>query len=101
MDSEFIKTLLAEKFEPVHLEVVDQSMQHAGHQAGMNGRGTHFKICIVSQYFRAQSRLDRHRSVLHVLKPGMENDGVHAVALQVFDPEEWKLRPGKRGCYDR
>jgi BolA protein len=82
-----IEAQLRATFAPAHLQVVDDSARHAGH-AGARGGGGHFRVLIVSDRFRGQSRLDRHRAVYDALGEEMRSD-IHALALRALTPEEW------------
>ena len=75
---------LRERLAPEHLEVVDESAQHAGH-AGANGTGagTHFRVRIASPMFQGKPRLARHRLVYDALQ-GFIDQGVHAIAIEVL-----------------
>jgi BolA protein len=68
-----IERLLREGFAPSHLDVRDDSANHAGH-AGATSGGGHFKVVIVSAAFAGQSLLERHRAVK---------------ALRTLTPDEW------------
>jgi len=74
-------------FEPVSLEIEDESARHAGH-AGARAEGeTHFRVRIVSSAFAGLSRVERQRKVYQVLAEEIEG-GVHALALTTLTPEE-------------
>jgi acid stress-induced BolA-like protein IbaG/YrbA len=55
-----IERKLAERFAPVHLEVVNES----GNHAVPPGSETHFKVVLVAPAFDGQRLLARHRLVL-------------------------------------
>jgi BolA protein len=77
---EAIRTALAAAFEPVDLEVVDESHLHAGHEGARDGRG-HFRVRVVSPAFAGMSVLQRHRAVYAALGTLMETD-IHALAIR-------------------
>ena len=77
---EAIRTALAAAFEPVELEVVDESHLHAGHEGARDGRG-HFRVRVVSPVFEGMSVLQRHRAVYAALGTLMETD-IHALAIR-------------------
>ncbi len=54
----------------------------------------HFKVVVVSEMFREQSRIERHRLVNGILAEELAG-AVHALSLQTFTPEEWRARDGK------
>jgi BolA protein len=72
--------------EPAVLEIHDDSAEHAGH-AGAAGGG-HFSLLIVSNSFRGQSRLARHRTVLARVGDLIPQP-VHALAIQAYAPDEF------------
>jgi len=75
--------------EPVHLELVDESAQHAGHAGARPGGNTHWRVVIVSPRFAGQSTVARHRMVYQALAELMENP-IHALAINARAPEETK-----------
>lgn len=77
---EAIRTALAAAFEPVELEVVDESHLHAGHEGARDGRG-HFRVRVVSAAFEGMPVLQRHRAVYAALGTLMETD-IHALAIR-------------------
>ncbi len=82
-DSE-LAARLRERLAPTHLEVLDESAQHAGH-AGANaaGRGSHFRVRVASPFFTGKPRLARHRLVYDALQDFID-DGVHAIAIETL-----------------
>ncbi|WP_205881908.1 BolA family protein [Leeia aquatica] len=83
-----IEALFAERLAPLqpsHIELVDESGEHIGH-AGNTGGG-HYWLTVVSESFRGQSRLARHRLVLTQfsdLIPGT----IHALSIAAYAPDE-------------
>jgi BolA protein len=74
-------------FAPTHLDVVDESHQHAGHAGSRPGGETHYRVHIVSDVFRGKSRIERHRMVNETLS-GELAGGVHALAIHASAPGE-------------
>ena len=70
--------------EPQHYELVNES----GNHAVPKGSETHFKLLVVSKQFEGRSLVLRHRMVYSLVEQEMK-DGVHALALQTYTPEEW------------
>jgi BolA protein len=77
--------------EPSFLDVHDDSAEHVGH-AGAMGGGGHFSLVIVSNAFRRQPRLARHRAVLDRVGDLIPHP-VHALAIQAYTPEEFPSNP--------
>ena len=75
--------------EPLDLELVDESAQHAGHAGSRPGGGTHWRLSIVSPRFAGQTTLARHRMVYQALGELMHNP-IHALAITARAPEETK-----------
>jgi BolA family transcriptional regulator, general stress-responsive regulator len=75
--------------EPVDLELVDESAQHAGHAGARPGGNTHWRLTIVSPRFAGQSTVARHRMVYQALGELMQNP-IHALAINARAPEETK-----------
>ena len=75
--------------EPVNLELVDESAQHAGHAGARPSGNTHWRLTIVSPRFAGQPTLARHRMVYQALGELMQNP-IHALAINARAPEETK-----------
>lgn len=75
------------KFQPRHLDVINESHSH---NVPANSE-THFKVVLVSAFFEGKPSVSRHRAVYEALAYVMEN-GVHALALHTYTPEEWAKR---------
>lgn len=80
-----IVTKLTERFQPSHLEVVNESHMHS---VPRNSE-THFKVLVVSEVFANQSRIARQRLVNEALKFELAN-GVHALTQRTMTPDEWE-----------
>lgn len=78
---------LREGLAPLHLEIADESAQHAGHPGAAAGGG-HYQVVVVAAVFEGRTRIERHRMVydlLYDLMPG----AIHALALRALSPAEW------------
>ena len=80
---------LTERFNPVRLDIVDDSARHAGHAGAQPGGETHFDVTIVSDSFAGMSRVARQRLVYEALAEEIAG-GVHALALRTLTPAENK-----------
>ena len=78
-----IEAKLTERFEPTHLDVIDESMQHHGHAGWREGGETHFRVRIATRHFDGMSRLAQHRAVMDALSVELKG-GVHALAIEVL-----------------
>lgn len=81
-----IRAALQAAFQPVALEVVDDSHRHAGHEGARDGRG-HFTVRLVSAAFAGRPPLARHRAVYAALGDMMQRD-IHALAIEARAPGE-------------
>ena len=80
--AEQLQQRLVQRLSPTHLEVVDESYQHAGHAgADGSGFGTHFRVRIDSPLFSGKSRVARHRLVYDALQDYIDA-GLHALAIE-------------------
>ncbi len=81
-----LRHALTEAFAPSHLSLENESHQHAGQR-----QESHFRAVIVSQAFAGQPLLARHRLVFSAIAEERQN-GLHALALHTYTPEEWQAR---------
>ncbi len=82
-----IEAKLHAAFEPLRLEIEDQSYLHAGH-AGHNPAGeSHFHVILVSDSFSGMTRVARQRAVYEVLAEELSGR-VHALSLETRTPQE-------------
>ena len=81
---EAITSLVKAEFEPVYLDVVNESHMHS---VPPNSE-THFKLVLVSAEFEGLNQVKRHQSVYGALREYISNP-IHALALHTFSPEEW------------
>lgn len=72
---------------PSALELRDESDEHAGHAGHRPGGGSHWQLTIVSDAFRGQSAVARHRMVYEALGDLMKRD-IHALRIEAFAPEQ-------------
>lgn len=89
MRSERIEVTLADSIDLVHLEIFDESSNHSV----PDGAESHFKVVAVANEFASQSRIARHRRINRLLQPEFDN-GMHALAVHAYSPEEWQARFG-------
>ena len=75
--------------EPLVLDVVDESAQHAGHAGAQPGGETHWRVSIVSPRFAGQPVVARHRMIYQALGELIQNP-IHALAITARAPEEAK-----------
>lgn len=85
-----IEQKLGERFEGGHLTVENESHMHS---VPANSE-THFKVTLISDHFDGQSKVRRHQAIYQALAEEIQN-GVHALALHLFTPQEWQQSGGK------
>jgi BolA protein len=81
---ERIRALVQDRFQPLRLEIRDDSAAHAGHAGG--GKG-HFRLVIVAPCFSGRTLVQRHRLVHDALAELLVEE-IHALALVTKAPEE-------------
>ena len=84
MIRERIEEKLRAAFQPVFLEVVDESYRHNVPA----GSESHFKVVLVSDRFTGERVIGRHRAVYAVLATELAGS-VHALALHTYTAKEW------------
>jgi BolA protein len=87
---ETIQQKLESTFSPLHLEVTNESHMHSV----ADGAESHFKVVLVSDAFKGEKLISRHRQVNKVLTEELQG-GVHALALHTLTPEDWFEQGGK------
>ncbi|MCB0412594.1 MAG: BolA family transcriptional regulator [Bdellovibrionales bacterium] len=80
-----LEHLLRAEFQPVFLNVINESHSHSVPE----NSETHFRVELVSKTFKDLGRLARSRKV-HVLVAEEFAEGLHALSLQLYTPEEWE-----------
>ena len=83
-----IQQKLESEFETAFLNVENESHMHNV----APGSESHFKVTIVSDRFRDQMLIKRHRMVNKALEQELQQ--IHALALHTLTPEEWQAREG-------
>ena len=80
-----IEQQLMARLKPTHLEVIDESADHAGHVgANAQGFGTHFRVRIASPAFAGKTRVAKHRLVYDAMQIFIDQ-GLHALAIDIVD----------------
>ncbi len=72
---------------PQRVEIYDESGEHLGHE-GARGGGGHYQLLIVSEAFRGESALARHRMVYQAVADLMQRS-VHALAIKAYTADEF------------
>ncbi len=80
-----IEQKLQTAFTPSYLQVVNESHMHNV----PDGAESHFKVIIVSDKFKGQRLLMRHRAVNNVLAVELAKH-IHALAMHTYTDLEWE-----------
>lgn len=81
---EQIEQKLRQSFDPVHLQVEDESFMHASGPEAQS----HFKVTMVTEQFAGQRAIQRHRAINKTLAAELQQ--IHALALHTYTPDEWQ-----------
>ena len=84
-----IETKLSAAFEPIHLEVMNESHRHS---VPKNSE-THFKLVVVSDAFDGLRLVQRHQKVNALLADELRS-GLHALSMETLTAAEWRARGG-------
>ena len=88
-----VKQSLTNKFsqalDPEFLEVIDESHMHSV----PDGAQSHFKVTAVSSLFDGERPVKRHQKIYALANEELAGS-VHALALHLYTPAEWKERGG-------
>lgn len=84
---ELIRLRLQQALNPNLLEIEDDSHKHAGHAGARESGGGHFNVTIVSEQFRGQPAIKRHRMVYAAVNDLMPNE-IHALSIRALTPDE-------------
>ena len=86
-----IITRLEDRLAASHVEVIDETAQHAGHAESLQVGGDHFSVLIVAEQFTGKTLVERHRAVYAVLQEELKA-AIHALKIQALAPSEWSSR---------
>ena len=87
--TETIHQILTNTFQPLLLEIRDDSHLHAGHNPEAAKGETHFHITIVSAAFDELNLIKQHRAINSALADLMDNP-IHALALKTIKASKWQ-----------
>ena len=82
-----VEKKLTEKFQPHHLQVINESHQHNV----PSGSESHFKVILVTDAFNELRQVGRHQLVYAELAEQMAGE-IHALALHTYTNDEWQQR---------
>ena len=82
-----IQDKLTAAFQPIRLEIVDDSDRHAGHAGASPSGESHFNVLIESQAFTGAAKVDRQRMVYRALAEELAGP-LHALSIKALAPGE-------------
>ena len=78
---------LTAAFQPIRLEVQDDSDRHHGHAGARPGGESHFNVTIEAEAFRGTPKVARQRMVYRALAEELAGP-VHALSVKALAPGE-------------
>ena len=78
-----ITNILSKCFTNSEIEVIDNSIEHSGHNNFDGSQESHFKIYVKNKYVNSSSRLEVHRKINHLLESEF-NSGLHALEIKII-----------------
>ncbi|MDB5419380.1 MAG: stress-induced morphogen [Phenylobacterium sp.] len=84
---EAIHDKLTATFQPIRLQVDDDSARHHGHAGARPGGESHFNVTIEAEAFRGQPKVARQRMVYRALADELSGP-VHALSVKALAPGE-------------
>ena len=82
-----IQAKLTSAFEPIRLEIVDDSARHEGHAGATPGGESHFNVLIESKAFAGAAKVARQRMVYRALAEELAGP-LHALSIKALAPGE-------------
>ena len=76
-----IEKILIDFFQPVSINLIDESHQHAGHAGAASGL-SHYRLIIQSNKLNGLTSLAQHRLIYQVLGDLMRTD-IHALSIVI------------------
>ena len=85
MEKRKIERILRARFNPVSIQVVDDSHLHSRHLEAKKTGGGHYSVTIVASEFKDKTTLERHRMVYDALS-SQWTGLIHALAIKADAP---------------
>ncbi|MDB5452368.1 MAG: stress-induced morphogen [Caulobacteraceae bacterium] len=84
---EAIQDKLTAAFQPIRLEIEDDSGRHEGHAGARPGGESHFNVLIEAQAFEGAPKVARQRMVYRALSEELKGP-IHALSVKALAPGE-------------
>ena len=78
---------LQQALSPQHLEIIDESHLHVGHQGAIESGAGHFKVEVIANSFGDRSKVERHKMIYMALGDAMGKE-IHAISISAKTPSE-------------
>ena len=82
-----IKKMISNKLAISHIEIIDESSQHAGHS--QSSGGGHYNAIIISDDFINKNLVERHQMIYDILGDMIQNE-IHAFSMKTLTISEFK-----------
>ena len=79
-----IINILSNYFIDSEINVIDNSIDHIGHNNFDGSQESHFKISLKSKFIISLSRLEIHKKINELLKDEF-NTGLHALEIKIIN----------------
>tara|TARA_B110000438_G_C15527272_1_gene526896 strand:- start:6 stop:263 length:258 start_codon:yes stop_codon:yes gene_type:complete len=79
-----IINILTKYFVSSEIKVIDNSLEHSGHNNFDGSQESHFKIFINNKYAKSLSRLEIHRKINQLLENEFST-GLHALEIKIMN----------------
>jgi BolA family transcriptional regulator, general stress-responsive regulator len=83
-----IEEKLRAALDPIEIDVIDQTADHAGHAGAASGGG-HYRVILVAEAFEGMSPVARHRHVYEILADDMKSS-IHALSMTCMSRSEYE-----------
>jgi len=77
-----IEKILVDYFQPEHIELIDESHKHIGHEGAKTGL-SHYKLILQSKKLNDLNSIAQHRIIYQALGDLMQTD-IHALSIVVI-----------------
>ena len=81
-----IQTILSNNFQPVKLEIKNNSYLHKNHKEYRED--SHYSIIITSKLFDEKNRIERHQMIYEALQELMKTK-IHALQIKAYSINEY------------
>ncbi|MDF3819017.1 BolA family transcriptional regulator [Leptospira sp. 96542] len=80
-----MEEILVKEFLPTDIQVLDVSLEHAGHPGSRPSGETHYRLRMQSDRFLGKNQVECHRMVYSALQNEFKT-GLHALEMELTSP---------------